>query len=79
MYLDKPQFQQNFEGTQPKIRRLNEGVSSNYRQLSAEIDYQLKAEKLAKERCYPWQISCNWTPPGLNGMGFGTSPGRRRE
>jgi hypothetical protein len=62
MNLSKSQF----AGVNLPPQRLNKGVSKSYKVLSEYLDMEIKQRKLERETCYPWQISCNWTPPGLN-------------
>ena len=65
MYPDISQFGHKPELGNPVVTQLNKGVSNNYKQLNQQINYQLKEKKLQDQTCYPWQLDCNWTPPGV--------------
>jgi len=34
-------------------------------QISQLLGVQEKMRKAEEETCYPWQLNCEWTPPGL--------------
>jgi hypothetical protein len=44
-------------------KKLPVSIKGNYRELSQQLDIQLKQKKLADKTCYPWEIDCN-TPQG---------------
>lgn len=67
-----------FTGGNPPPQRLNKGVSKSYKVLSEYLDMEIKQRKLERETSYPWQITCNWTPPGLNKSARTMKPGVRR-
>ena len=65
MYPRSSQFRDQPEPKKQTAPRSNKGVGNNYKQLNQQITYQLKEKKLQDETCYPWQLDCNWTPPGV--------------
>ena len=36
-----------------------------YSQISQLLGIQRKMQKIESETCYPWQLDCEWTSPGL--------------
>jgi hypothetical protein len=47
-------------------KRLPKAISGNYRELSQQLEVQIKQKKLADETCYPWEIDCD--PPRVKGI-----------
>jgi len=55
-YPKPPQFQQGA----PKLpKNIPKAIRGNYRELSQQLNIQLKLKKLADETCYPWEINCD--------------------
>jgi phage terminase small subunit len=46
------------EGAPEPPKNLPKAIRNNYRELSQQLDIQLKLKRLADETCYPWQINC---------------------
>ena len=65
MYPSISQFGHKPEIGNPMVSHLNKGVSNNYKQLNQQISFQLREKKLQDQTCYPWQLDCDWTPPGV--------------
>lgn len=63
-----------FPESAPELpKNLPQAISGNYRELSQQLDIQIKQKKLADETCYPWEIDCN--PPGLKASVDRLQPG----
>jgi len=45
----------------PKASRVSNRALT---QISQLLGLQQKMKKVEEETCYPWQIDCDWTPPG---------------
>jgi hypothetical protein len=55
-----------FVPTEPIIPPSASRVSNKaYTQISQMLGIQKKMRDLSDNTCYPWQIDCKWTPPGL--------------
>ncbi len=46
----------------PSVSRVS---NKAYTQISQLLGIQQKMQKVEKETCYPWQLDCKWTRPGL--------------
>jgi hypothetical protein len=49
------------QGAPELPKKLPKAIRGNYRELSQQLDIQIKQKKLADETCYPWEIDCD--PP----------------
>ena len=54
------------QGAPEPPKKLTKAISGNYRELSQQLDIQIKQKKLADETCYPWEIDCD--PPRVKGL-----------
>ena len=55
------------EGAPELPKNLPQAIRGNYRELSQQLDIQIRQKKLADETCYPWEIDCD--PPRVKGIG----------
>ena len=46
----------------PPVSRVS---NKAYSQISQLLGIQRKMQKVEEDTCYPWQLDCDWTPPGL--------------
>ena len=62
MNLSSAQFGTYSPNETQEPRPLNKGVKKMYKQLSEQLNIELKQAQLAKQICYPWQLDCNADP-----------------
>jgi hypothetical protein len=55
----------------------DKGTNKAYTQISQLLTVQKKMQEVANETCYPWQLNCDWTPPGLSQSKKGTRSGEK--
>ena len=45
--------------------KADKGSNKAYTQISQLLTIQKKMQDVSEKTCYPWQLNCDWTPPGL--------------